>query len=58
MPFLRVGNSDAVAGVQPLDLPGFVPAQAAGGLAVLALMSWLSRSAPALDLPARSEGSA
>ncbi len=37
--------TDTFSGIRPPDAPGFILAQIAGGLLVLALMNWLLKSA-------------
>jgi glycerol uptake facilitator-like aquaporin len=38
--------SDTFAGIRPVDVPGFVAAQLAGGLAATVLCMWLLKSSP------------
>lgn len=42
--------SDTFAGIRPADVPGFIAAQLAGGVAATLLSRWFSRVAPSRDI--------
>lgn len=41
--------TDSLAGIRPVDVPGFVAAHAVGAIIALVLMNWLLRPAPGLE---------
>lgn len=43
--------SDTFAGIRPLDVPGFIAAQLAGGVAATLLARWLCRVPQSVDVP-------
>lgn len=47
--------TDTFSGIRPIDLPGFILAQAAGALVALWLISWLLRAPTGSELPINPE---
>jgi glycerol uptake facilitator-like aquaporin len=47
--------TDTFSGIRPVDLPGFIVAQVAGGVIALALMTWLLRVPTGSELPINPE---
>jgi glycerol uptake facilitator-like aquaporin len=47
--------TDTFSGIHPVDLPGFIVAQVAGGVIALALMTWLLRVPTGSELPINPE---
>lgn len=47
--------TDTFSGIRPVDVPGFVVAQVAGGVIALALMTWLLRVPTGSELPINPE---
>jgi len=46
--------SDTFAGIRPLDVPGFIAAQMAGGVAATLLSRWLCRVSQPTDVEAEA----
>jgi glycerol uptake facilitator-like aquaporin len=47
--------TDTFSGIRPVDVPGFIVAQVAGGVIALALMTWLLRVPTGSELPINPE---
>ena len=58
-PAVTIGRalSDTFAGIRPQDVPGFIAAQFAGGLAATFLFRWLAKDNKAQDFPAARSSS-